>query len=415
MLTQLTGGDVWPDKARAFAQTLTTDKDPSIAIQGRTILFGFKIGDLKLGEQDYSGLMNDLKALLANEHRDRGVLDITQTAALEFQQAGRLDDAKEALRLIAAAFKDHADKSLASDSEDITSWLAILDLGLDRKIEAVARNEEGADEALMSAMKAALLETGTPSEVVLEEANSVLGMLEQTGKYQLGIQIAQLVQQAFQNSSDERLKTSAEAVAAGALQRMELVGKPLVIEGENLDGSDFDFSKYKGKVVLVDFWATWCGPCLEELPNIRSNYDAYKAKGFEVVGINLDQDRQALSNFLTSQSPPWVTIRGNEMAKKCGVEAIPFVILLDQNGVVLDLHVRGQVLGEKLKELLGPPAAAPDSGQPDLQPPATDQSSAIPYRATASSLAQFATVDQSACRNPGDSLFFSPTRMPRRG
>jgi thiol-disulfide isomerase/thioredoxin len=408
LLTQLSGGtDEWPGKVRAFAQSLTLDKDPKIALQGRIILLGFRLGDLKRGEQNFGILMNEIKVLLADENRDRGVLDITQTTAMEFQNAGRLDEAKEAFLAIAAAFKDHPDKSLAAGSENISNWLAIQELELNQKFEAVVKNEAGSDEALVTAMKSILLDTPNPGEVVLDEAQQILGLLEQTGKYQLGLQIAQLMEQGFQNSENEQLKQSSAEISSGAKQRMGLVGKPLEVEGKNLDGSDFDFSKYKGKVVLLDFWATWCGPCLEELPNIRSNYEAYKAKGFEVIGVNLDQDPQALSGFLTSQQLPWANIRGSEMAKKCGVDTIPFVVLLDQNGVVIDLHVRENVLGEKLNKLLGPPAAAPGVDQPDLNAPTTDKSSSNDRRRMGGSLLEFAAISPDGGGDESDTLFFS--------
>jgi thiol-disulfide isomerase/thioredoxin len=408
LLTQLSGGtDEWPGKVRAFAQSLTLDKDPKIALQGRTILLGFRLGDLKRGEQNYGILMNEIKALLADEHRDRGVLDITQTTAMEFQNAGRLDEAKEAFRAIAAAFKDHPDKSLASGSENIANWLAIQELELNRKFEAVVRNEAGSDEALVTAMKSILLETPNPGEVVLDEAHQILGLLEQTGKYQLGMQIAQLIEQGFQNSEDERLKRDSAQISSGAKRRLELVGQPLEVEGKTLEGSDFDFSKYKGKVVLLDFWATWCVPCMDELPNIRSNYEAYKAKGFEVIGVNLDRDAQTLSGFLTSQQLPWANIRGDKMAEKCGVDTIPFVVLLDQNGVVLDLHVRGKVLGEKLNKLLGPPATVPEDDQPDLNPPTTDKSSSNDRRRMGGSPIEFAAISPETVGDESDTLFFS--------
>jgi thiol-disulfide isomerase/thioredoxin len=414
MLTGLSGGATeWPDKVRAFAQSLSLDKDPQVALQGRTILLGFRVGDLNRGDQNYEILMNELNALLADENRDRGVMDIAQTTAMRFQDAGRLDVAQEAFRAIAAAFKDHSDPTLATEAKNITDWLATQELELNRKVEAVAGNKAGADEALAEAMKTVLLDNADPGEVILEESRQVVGQLERIGKYQLGVQIAQMVEQAFQNSDNEGLKQMATNLCTGAIRRMELVGKPLAVEGSTLDGKAIDLSNYQGKVVLLDFWATWCGPCMEELPNLRRIYEAYHPHGFEVIGINLDDEPQALSDFLTSQQLPWVNIRGREMAQKCGVDTIPFVVLLDQNGNVLDLHLTGQALEEKLTKLLGPPASAatPDAGQPNLNAPKTNQSSLHRRRGAAASMNLFAAATP-GLDGEGESLFFSrpPTR-----
>ncbi|HEX5033508.1 MAG TPA: TlpA disulfide reductase family protein, partial [bacterium] len=162
--------------------------------------------------------------------------------------------------------------------------------------------------------------------------------------------------------------------AAKARTRLGLVGKPLVVEGVTPNGKAFDFAPYKGKYVLVDFWATWCGPCLEELPNVKKNYAAYHAKGFEVVGIALDDDLERLNEFLSLQGPPWQTVicqelfdkktvedgvESNPLTAKYGVKGIPFVVLLDKEGVVDSIHVRGSRLEKRLKELLGEPTEKP--------------------------------------------------------
>jgi thiol-disulfide isomerase/thioredoxin len=148
-----------------------------------------------------------------------------------------------------------------------------------------------------------------------------------------------------------------------------LIGQPFAVQGKLPDGSDLDWGKYQGKVVLVDFWATWCMPCLAEIPNIRKCFEQYRDKGFEVVAVNVDNNPQGLQRFFSVQSLPWATIVNPQpaadpdspeithpLAVRCGVDAIPFLVLVGRDGKVNAIHVRGEKLGKKLAELLGPPA-----------------------------------------------------------
>lgn len=166
--------------------------------------------------------------------------------------------------------------------------------------------------------------------------------------------------------SDERL--SDEIVRfEGAARRLSLPGNPIEIQGTTLAGEPFQLDRFKGKVVLVDFWATWCPPCIAELPHIRKLYEQYHDRGFEIVGITLDENRERLDQFLAEQELPWTTLFepnpekqgwANPNVVRYGVSAIPTAILTDQQGKVVSLRAYGEELDRKLEELLGPPTAS---------------------------------------------------------
>ncbi|HEV3416805.1 MAG TPA: TlpA disulfide reductase family protein [Pirellulales bacterium] len=148
----------------------------------------------------------------------------------------------------------------------------------------------------------------------------------------------------------------------GVARRLSLTGKPIEIAGTLLDGTKFDPASVQGKVVLVDFWATWCPPCREELPNVKQNYEKYHEKGFEVVGVSLDQSRDDLQKFIADEKIAWPILFPKDskdqywkhpLAVYYGVNAIPCAILTNQKGEVVSLSARGAELTDKLAELLG--------------------------------------------------------------
>ena len=162
----------------------------------------------------------------------------------------------------------------------------------------------------------------------------------------------------FAKSSNERIRQMGESFA-GTLRRLSLPGKPMQISGTLLNGQPFDQKTLAGKVVLVDFWATWCGPCVAEIPNVMEQYKKYHDKGFEVVGISLDEDREALEKFVADQQVPWpILFEKSEgdgwqhpLATYYGISGIPTVILIGRDGNVITLNARGEKLGEELAKL----------------------------------------------------------------
>jgi len=145
--------------------------------------------------------------------------------------------------------------------------------------------------------------------------------------------------------------------ATNLLTKLDRVGKPLALQFDAVDGRQVDLAKMRGKVVLLDFWATWCQPCMEEFPSILKTYDQYHAKGFEIVGISFDDDKQKLTNFVADQKVAWpqycdgVAMETNKYAAEFGVKAIPALWLVDKKGVLR--YVNGRFdLTNKIERLI---------------------------------------------------------------
>ncbi len=133
--------------------------------------------------------------------------------------------------------------------------------------------------------------------------------------------------------------------AAGALRRLDLAGKPLVLKGAGLNNEAIDASKYRGKTLLVAFWATWAEPVKRDLPELTKLYQKYRSQGLEVVGVSLDNDRKDLDQFLKENPLPWSQIfepggMEGRLAAEFGIISLPTMFLVDAEGKVVNRNIR---------------------------------------------------------------------------
>ncbi len=152
-------------------------------------------------------------------------------------------------------------------------------------------------------------------------------------------------------------------IHAGHILQRATMNNPVEFAGPTVDGKDFSTTQYKGKVVLIDFWATWCHPCVAEIPRIKALYAKYHDQGLEVVGVSCDPDGAKLADYVKKNDMPWVQmwdkkaqVNDNDdswhpIAKKWGILSIPAMFLIDRNGCLRTVEARAN-MEEMIPKLL---------------------------------------------------------------
>lgn len=198
-----------------------------------------------------------------------------------------------------------------------------------------------------------------------ENAYEAAGLAAQVAERLEDADRLELALEAYKRFGPKLAESSVPSVSShgkrmnGAAKRLNLLGSPLELAGKLTNGQAFEWSAYRGKVVYVDYWASWSGPCLADLPALVQLRDQYAEYGFEIVGICLDKDLERTQDAMAENGVVWPCLFKQDagwdhpMVLEYGISKIPSSFLVNQEGKVIALNLRNEALSQELAKIFG--------------------------------------------------------------
>lgn len=348
------------DNLRELAKKESANSDTRIAQLAKSISLSLLVSDYESGTAKSSDVLTAAQKILTDTKDLKPAnLNALNHAMDAIAKRSEDDVATQLAKETAEAFRDSDEPQLA-----LGAWQMYAKMIPEmRDFETLLQSDSKEDQEPANARKLAdALMAKIPSPWTSFFLVKVATQVEYSGRIFVAKELYDVAGTQLGNLKHEKAKEELESNLKKFLSRVGTLNKPMNLsELVDLEGKPLDLARYKGKVVLVDFWATWCGPCLQEIPNIEEVYEAQNKNGFEVIGVNLDEDRSELTSFLGSKKLLWTTYVSSKpdavgfqtpLVSEIGISAIPFIALIGKDGNVAEIHVRGRKIAAKVIELL---------------------------------------------------------------
>lgn len=309
------------------------------------------------------------------EEESRAFALVTRLDALHKKAVYDDDESQKKLTELARQLKTDSDKAVARAAEFYLLEGRAIDGSRNAKTEELP--------ALLADLKKSL-SAGPLDARHLRICSATVRIINRLADDELAAKSYKEFGALWSASENDELAKYGRKIAQGVRAKApEMVGKPMPLAGKTPDGKSFDIAQYKGKVVLIDFWATWCGPCRAALPELKELYEQYHAKGFEIVGVSVDSDKQALIDLIAAEEIPWTNLHDADesdpelhpLADKYGVRGLPTTFLIDREGKVIARDLGGAALSDKVEQALTPAVPEEKKSEPEkaTEKPAADK------------------------------------------
>jgi peroxiredoxin len=308
-------------------------------------------------------------------HIDSGMFSFTGKVKLPNVKYIMFDDSKEKLKV----FVENSTISIAGTNLNAANYTitgsaiqtqltafqeqsGAFDERLKIIVEEYYAAEESGDEALLAEIDVKYENEDSLKNVFIEgyitaNLNSVIAPYLSL-KHMMRKEVGAL--EKLSNSFSDRIKGSEYAVSIDeriVLLKNSAIGQPAPLFSMNdKDGNSIALDRFKGSYVLVDFWASWCGPCRGENPNVVAAYKKYHEKGFDILGVSFDVNKEKWLKAVEDDSLTWSQVSdlkgwANAAGKIYGVNSIPHSVLINKEGIIIAKDLRGEKLHEKLAEI----------------------------------------------------------------